>query len=367
MNGKYTIGKYEFENRAAYEKARRELEFLSGLQRRYPLNQDNALAISDILKKSGVSLQSKIGMDYLNRLDSYVKGAERRGKMKRRQRKMGWLWQRNLSVIAGLLAFMLCIIGVYTFLNFYSSYRSNRKIWELQSLIVREDAYMAEESKGEAEESIIEPEAEIIDIPLEATEPTILPEYEELYALNNDLAGWLRIEGTGIDYPVMWTGQDSSYYLSHNFEREDDKNGLLVLDYRCDIGDRQQNYLIHGHNMRSGTMFGGLKKYMEPSYYQEHKYIVFDTVYERGCYEVVVVFVSQVFDSNSEVFKYYNCLDISDEADYQYFVENLDSIKLYDTDAVTQFGDTFIMLSTCDYSRENGRLVVVAKRLEGIQ
>lgn len=368
MNGKYRIGKYVFGNRAAYEEAHRELEFLSGLQKRYPLNQDNALAIKGILKKGGVSLQSRIGLDYLDRLDGYLKEAERRGRKEKRRRKLGWVWQMNLSAIAGLLAVMLCVVGVYTFINFYGCYRSNRKVQELQSLIVREDAYMAAAGAAEAieaaGEAVTEPAAETSGITLEATEPDLLPEYRELYALNGDLAGWLTIEGTGIDYPVMWTGQDSSYYLSHNFEKEEDKNGLLVLDYRCDIGDGQQNYLIHGHNMRSGTMFGGLKKYAEQSYYQEHKYISFDTVYERGRYEVTAVFISQVFDSDSEVFKYYNCLDMSDEGDYQYFIENLDKIKLYDTDAATQFGDTFIMLSTCDYSRENGRLVVVARRME---
>ncbi len=383
MNGKYRIGKYVFENRVDYEKARRDLEFLSVLQKQYPLNQDNALTIRGILKKSGISLQSQIGLDYLDRLEKFLKEADRRRKKEKRRRKMGRFWQMNLSAIAGLLTVMLCAVGVYTFVNFYSSYRSNRKVQELQSLIVREDVYMAdagaveaiektgdsiertEEPMETAGEAIKEPEVEISEIPLEATAPVLLPEYGELYALNSDLAGWLTIEGTGIDYPVMWTRQDSSYYLSHNFEKEEDRNGLLVLDYRCDIGVGQQNYLIHGHNMRSGTMFGGLKKYAEQSYYQEHKYISFDTVYERGYYEVTAVFISQVFDSDSEAFKYYNCLDMSDEEDYRYFTQNIDKIKLYDTDATTQFGDTFIMLSTCDYSRENGRLVVVARRMEG--
>lgn len=362
MSGKYKIGKYEFENKVAYEKALRELQFLSRLQKYYPLNQENAPVIRDILKKNGISMQSKISRDYQEKLDGYLKKVDKQEKKEKRQRKAGWLWQRNLSAVLGLLVLMLCAVGIYTFSNAYSSYKSNKKVRELQSLIVRDE--IGTEALGSAqaiETASMQPD---VEIPVEAQENAVLPEYSGLYALNGDLAGWLTIEGTDIDYPVMWTGQDSSYYLSHNFDKEEDKNGLLVLDYRCDVEDRQQNRLIHGHNMRSGTMFGGLKKYMEPDYYQEHKYITFDTVYEHGCYEVVAVFLSQIFDSDSEVFKYYNCLDMSEEEDYRYFIDNIDKIKLYDTDAATKFGDTFIILSTCDYSQENGRLVVVARRME---
>lgn len=88
MSEKYKIGKYEFENKVAYEKALRELQFLSRLQKYYPLNQENAPAIRDILKKNGISMQSKISRDYQEKLDGYLKKVDKQEKKEKRQRKV---------------------------------------------------------------------------------------------------------------------------------------------------------------------------------------------------------------------------------------------------------------------------------------
>jgi sortase B len=111
--------------------------------------------------------------------------------------------------------------------------------------------------------------------------------------------------------------------------------------------------------MKNGTMFGPLMKYEKKDYYDSHRYMRFDTLKERRCYEITNVYKISV-DAD---FKYYNYSDFENEADYNKFISEIDKRTLYSTGVTTQFGDEFMMLSTCEYSQKNGRLVVLAKRV----
>ena len=97
------------------------------------------------------------------------------------------------------------------------------------------------------------------DEPLE-----ILDEYKNLYIKNKSIIGWLKIDDTNIDYPVMQTS-NNEYFLNHNFEGEEDKNGSLFLDKDCDAIHRSTNLIVYGHHMKSGKMFGSLNKYSDIS------------------------------------------------------------------------------------------------------
>ncbi len=108
-------------------------------------------------------------------------------------------------------------------------------------------------------------------------------------AQHSDFAGWITIDGTKIDYPVMLTPNDGDYYLKRNVNGEDDINGTLFMDPRTDLVQRSTNIIIYGHNMKSGAMFGSLKKYLDEDYWREHAQIRFDTIYEKGTYEVFAV------------------------------------------------------------------------------
>ena len=119
--------------------------------------------------------------------------------------------------------------------------------------------------------------------------PPVLPEYEAIVAQHSDFAGWITIDGTKIDYPVMLTPNDGDYYLKRNVNGEDDINGTLFMDPRTDLVQRSTNIIIYGHNMKSGAMFGSLKKYLDEDYWREHAQIRFDTIYEKGTYEVFAV------------------------------------------------------------------------------
>ena len=191
----------------------------------------------------------------------------------------------------------------------------------------------------------------------------MLEEYETLYNKNRRLIGWLKIEDTNIDYPVLQT-TDNIYYLDHNFEQEYDKNGSLFLDAACDIVHRNTNLIIYGHHMRSGKMFGNLNKYSSESYYKEHPYIQFDTIYEKGTYQVMYVFRSKIYNEDEIVFKYYQFFDAVSEKEFDSNMQEMAAISLYDTGVRAGFGDELLTLSTCDNSEADGRFVVVAKRIE---
>ncbi len=192
---------------------------------------------------------------------------------------------------------------------------------------------------------------------------TMLSKFTSLYAENTDIAGWLTIDGTNIDYPVMYTPQDEDYYLDKNFHREPDDNGTLLIDDGTDPFKPATNILIHGHNMKNGNMFTSLLKYKDESYYKEHSIIRFDTLYEKGEYEIIASFYSQVYKKRDQNFKYYKFFQANTPKELEGFVDNIKQLSLYDTGVSAQYGDTFITLSTCSYHVENGRFVVVAKKV----
>ena len=189
----------------------------------------------------------------------------------------------------------------------------------------------------------------------------ILRKFEELYAVNSDLAGWLSIEGTEIDYPVVQC-EDDEYYLHHNFYNEEDKYGCLFMRDYADINTPGTNVIIYGHSMKDGFMFGNLDEYESEKFYAEHKLINFDTLYEERVYEIMAVFPSRIYGEEEDVFKYYQFYQADTEEEFQDFYKNVKRLSLYDTGVTAEFGDTFITLSTCAYHVEDGRFVVVAKR-----
>ena len=124
------------------------------------------------------------------------------------------------------------------------------------------------------------------------------------------------------------------------------------------------NQIIHGHNMRAGTMFGDLDLYQDEEYCKNHSRIRLFTRETERNYEVISVFYSQVYLTTDLVFKYYNFFQADTEEEFQYFYDNIKALSLFDTGVEAEFGDRFLTLSTCSYQVEEGRFVVVAKEVE---
>jgi sortase B len=196
----------------------------------------------------------------------------------------------------------------------------------------------------------------------EEVELEVLEEYQTLYNKNKKLIGWLKIDDTIIDYPVMQT-VNNEYYLDHNFNQEYDKNGSLFLDKDCDVVRRNTNLIIYGHHMKSGKMFGSLNSYSNEEYGKKHALIQFDTIYEKGTYEVMYVFRSRIYNEDEVVFKYYQFLNAASEAEFNSNMQEMAALSLYDTGVTARYGDELLTLSTCDSSETDGRFVVVAKRV----
>ena len=200
-------------------------------------------------------------------------------------------------------------------------------------------------------------EAEIEQEGTQNTEARLI-KYQTLYQENNDLAGWLTIAGTEIDYPVMQCGDDE-YYLSHSFYKEKDKYGCLYVREIADIHTPGTNFIIYGHNMQDGCMFGNLDKYKEEDYFREHPLISFDTLFEEREYQILASFRSQLAEGDFEYYKFYQA---DTEKEFMEFYGTVKRLSLYDTGVTAAYGDTFLTLSTCSSHTENGRFVVVAKR-----
>ena len=197
----------------------------------------------------------------------------------------------------------------------------------------------------------------------EKKELVVLEKYKKLYSQNKSLIGWLKIDDTNIDYPVMQT-VNNEYYLDHNYNQKYDKNGSIFLDKDCDITNPGTNMIIYGHHMKSGKMFGKLNLYSNRDYYEKHKYIQFDTIYEEGIYEVMYVFRSRVYNESDIVFKYYQFFEASTPEEFDSNMKEMAKISLYDTGVNATYGDKLITLSTCDNTEEDGRFVVVAKKVK---
>ena len=191
----------------------------------------------------------------------------------------------------------------------------------------------------------------------------VLDELSDLYALNSDLVGILEIVDTDINYPVMQSPSDPEYYLRRDFYGEQSTAGTLFVDYRCDIVTPTTNTIIYGHNMRSGTMFGGLKRYLDYDYYKAHKKIIFKTLYEEQEYEVVGVGLSAVGYDDDDNYKYYNFINAVTGSELQEFLDNIQTLSVYDETINIEGTDKVLTLSTCNSYTEDGRMFVVAKRV----
>lgn len=185
--------------------------------------------------------------------------------------------------------------------------------------------------------------------------------YAALKSRNPDFFGWLSIEGTTLDYPVMYTPADAEKYLHKGFDEKDSKSGVPFLDAACREGCG--NYLIYGHNMKNGSMFAPLLSYADSAYWEEHRTISFDTLEGDGEYEVVAAFYSQIYPQDAiGVFRFYRYTDVSNPAVFLKYMEQVQAAALYDTNVTAKPGDRLLTLSTCSYHKKDGRFVVVARQ-----
>lgn len=224
------------------------------------------------------------------------------------------------------------------------------------------DSKQQSEMYEELVEKVEQPE-EIQPMELGSTESAFIPEYEELYRQNPDMVGWIKIEDTKINYPVMQSIDEPNFYLKHGFDRNYTDYGCPYVQENCDVNVPSDNLIIYGHHMNDGSMFAGLMKYKEKDFWESHKTFSYDTLTEHYEYEIVAVFKTVVYTNSSDSFKYYQFVNAENTEEFDEYIAKCKELALYDTGVSAEYGDKLITLSTCEYSRTNGRLVVVAKRV----
>ena len=190
----------------------------------------------------------------------------------------------------------------------------------------------------------------------------ILLEYAPLYELNPDMVGWLSIEGTKVNYPVMQTPDRPDYYLKRDFKGAYSDWGCIYAREECDIEEPSDNITLYGHNMKDGSMFAGLNGYTKREFWEEHRYIRFDTLTEHRTYAVFAVFKTTA--SQGKGFEYHEFINAGNEMEFDTFIARCLSLSFYGTDLIPEYGDKIICLSTCEYTQTNGRLVVAAVRID---
>ncbi len=275
--------------------------------------------IIDRLKEENEGLKRKI--------EKQDAGTKRINKKRRRWRICG-----IILMVTGLI-----FLGILIYEE-GKDYKSAREIKKLQEQ--KENLYSDEDTSG------------------------ILPEYRKLYETNSDLAGWIVIEGTDINYPVVQSKVYQEFYLDHNFDGEEDDAGSIFIDARNDILLPDDNIIIYGHNMKNGSMFGTLQYYLDKEYYNTHSIISFDTLYGRYVYKIAVVGLSKISEESEDTFKYYDFLNAKNKKEFKTYVENIKKLEAYDTGTSLSYGDKLITLSTCNSVEEDGRLFIVAKEVK---
>ena len=275
---------------------------------------------------------------------------------------------KKTNLIIYFLLTILIVLSVIYIINFFSLKQEAKSQSNLLNTITEEIAQnISEEKVKENNGEVIKKNEETVEqeeIDEQKEEPERMLQVKQLQEQNADIVGWLEIENTNINYPVL-QGTDNSYYMTHNYKKEKSKNGSIFLDANYNWNISSNNLLIYGHNLGNGMMFQELLKYEKQSFYKKHPNIRFTTADEDAEYEIISVFKSRVYyKSERNVFRYYYFINSKSEIEYNDFVKNAKNASLYPIDATANYGDQLITLSTCSYYVEDGRFAVVGKRIE---
>ncbi len=251
------------------------------------------------------------------------------------------------SIYIALIILNVLLIS-YISKYYYDIYNSQKENTILNEISINENEVLEDNNDNENEISNVKTEKML--------------KLEELQKVNSDIVGWIEIENTKINYPVL-QGKDNDFYLNHNYKKAYSINGSIFLDKDYSWSLPGSNLLIYGHNSNNKTMFQDLLKYADISFYKKHPIIKFTTNSEDANYEIIAVFRSRVYYKSEEnVFRYYYFINGETEDEYNEFVQNAKKASLYDTGKTAKYGEQLITLSTCSYHTTDGRFVVVAKK-----
>ncbi len=265
------------------------------------------------------------------------------------------LFTITVILLVAVFGFSACMVGNYVLEGKQQAERNE----ELANI-------MAQAQTKPSTEATLPPETteaptEGTTVPTEPTEPVMLEGLKELYEMNPDVVGWLRIDETELNYPVLQTPGDPNYYLYRDFDGNNSKRGSVYAWSEADILEPSDNITLFGHNMADGSMFAALNAYINKDAWDYNPMIFFSNLYEEHTYKIISVFKTSA--NIGEGFSYHKFVDAQTEEEFNEFVQTCKDLAFYETGETAVYGDKLICLSTCEYTLDNGRLVVVAKRI----
>ena len=263
--------------------------------------------------------------------------------------------KKTLSIVIVAALVIVFIVSAFMVGKYFMDSKKQQAEFDKLSEMVTKPTESTTDAEGATTQPVFDttaPEAEV---------SPFIPEYQEVYKLNGDMVGWIKIEGTKVNYPVMHTPDNPNYYLKRDFNGAYSDWGCIYMREECDINKPSDNITIYGHNMNDGSMFGALRQYNSEDFYKEHNLIFFDTLTEYHVYEIFSVFKTSA--NEGEGFAYHQMEDAANEKEFNDFVAQCKKLSFYDTGITPKYGEKLICLSTCEYTLDNGRLVVAARRI----
>lgn len=282
--------------------------------------------------------------------------------------------RRGMAAPLAACGFLLLAVGGRGIWRFASGARANRATEGAVAALHDTAVSMAEQAMPMAfltptPAAMAEPTTEPTTEPTEEATPspppafrqtggTVRPELAAMAETNGDLVGWLHISGV-VDQPVLY--RNNVYYETHDFYGRESAAGAIFLDSGHPLTAGMQNVLLHGHNMKDGSMFGRLLRYdKDAGFLREHGIVHFDTLYEEGVYVVFAVLAAS-FDRQSE--RYFDAFSYGEyrgEEAFETYIAGIEARSLYSIPIETGPQDTLLTLSTC---LGEDRLVILARRL----
>ena len=267
-----------------------------------------------------------------------------------------------LGILFTLLFVTFCYAGFHLAKDLISNQKDKKGFNELSAIVASSSAETSTSTASLQTELTSENRTEEPAVQTHDPETGKLLKYLQLSEMNPEFFGWIKIEGLGVDYPVMYSPSREEYYLNRDFYGNYSDSGIPFIDERCPAGGNY--YLIYGHLMKNKTVFGRLPEYDSIKTWQENPTIIFDTLTEEREYAVMACFYSQIYYDDTPAFRYYDYYDLTDPNVFEYYVQQAKANAIYDTGVTASYGDELIVLSTCSHHVTDGRFAVVAKRIK---
>ena len=377
--GQFSIGDFTFDTFHEYRAGQEDLRKIEAIGEELDVHDPEvAVRLYNMIRSGEISFKTAIGDDFAAHIADIVADGSK-GFMDGEEAVQEARAKIRVQLIAGVISAVLAVaLFAYFGVVQITEWNSARKLSKLRDTVgeetVAEDAELTDNSTKEirleegansagnkASSGEVNPfeRGELID----PSTLTILPEYQEAFNANNELVGWLTIPDTTIDYPVVQKADDNEYYLSHAFDNTPDTAGTLFVDYRSDITNPTTNTIIYGHNMHNKTMFGTVSDYLDKAYFDTHKTVHFNTIFEKRNYEIVAVCLAEVIYQDENSYRYYNFIQASNQAEWDAFVANVKALSVFGEDIDLIKTDEVLTLSTCNDYVQDGRLFLVARRV----